>query len=136
LIRTVLTLLALTAPLAPLAAQVNLQDDVEGATTEEKQVVRAAGARLKALDKINGDVSEFDMESGGSVRIGKLVVELRECRYPDGDPEGDAYAFLVITEPAKSPDPIFSGWMVASSPALNALDHFRYDIWLLRCRIS
>lgn len=128
--------LCLTLAAAPLAAQVNLQDDVEGATTEEKYVARGAGARLKALDKINGDASEFDMSAGASVRIGKLVVELRECRYPEDDPEGDAYAFLVITEPGKSSDPVFSGWMVASSPALNALDHFRYDIWVLRCRTA
>ncbi|MEZ5716636.1 MAG: DUF2155 domain-containing protein [Paracoccaceae bacterium] len=30
-------------------------------------------------------------------------------------------------------DPIFTGWMVASSPALNAMDHRRYDVWVLRC---
>lgn len=136
MIRAIALLLALTAPLGSLAAQVSLTDDIEGATTEEKHVARGTGARLKALDKINGDVSEFDMTSGSAVKIGKLVVDLRECRYPDDDPEGDAYAFLVITEPAKSADPIFSGWMVASSPALNALDHFRYDIWVLRCSTS
>ncbi|MGB0800115.1 MAG: DUF2155 domain-containing protein, partial [Planktomarina sp.] len=28
------------------------------------------------------------------------------------------------------------GWMVASSPALNALEHPRYDIWVLRCKTS
>jgi hypothetical protein len=30
-------------------------------------------------------------------------------------------------------DPVFSGWMVASSPALSALDHPRYDVWVLNC---
>jgi hypothetical protein len=30
--------------------------------------------------------------------------------------------------------PVFSGWMIASSPALNAMDHPRYDVWLLRCQ--
>ena len=28
----------------------------------------------------------------------------------------------------------FRGWMIASSPALMALDHARYDIWLIRCK--
>lgn len=121
---------------APATAQVGLQDGVEGATTEAERMARAPAARLKALDRINGDVSEFDMAAGATVKIGKLVVELRECRYPEDDPEGEAYGYLVITEPAKSPDPIYSGWMIASSPALNALDHFRYDIWLLRCKMS
>ena len=30
--------------------------------------------------------------------------------------------------------PVFSGWMIASSPALNALDHARYDVWVMRCK--
>ena len=30
----------------------------------------------------------------------------------------------------------FYGWMFASSPALSALDHPRYDIWVLKCRID
>jgi hypothetical protein len=29
--------------------------------------------------------------------------------------------------------PVFSGWMIASSPALSAMDHPRYDVWILRC---
>ena len=29
---------------------------------------------------------------------------------------------------------IFSGWMFASSPALSALDHPVYDIWVLECK--
>ena len=32
--------------------------------------------------------------------------------------------------------PIFEGWMIAASPALNALDHARYDVWVLRCTTS
>ncbi len=108
-----------------LPAIAQTTDGIEGATTEESRTANGLGARLKALDKINGDVSEFDMISGGKVQIGKLVVELRECRYPEDNPEGDAFAYLVISEPAKSEQPIYAGWMIASSPALNALDHFR-----------
>lgn len=131
MIRAALPFLALAMP---AAAQV--VDGMEGATREEQRVTQGTGARLKALDKINGRVSEFDMNAGGIVRIGKLTVELRECRYPEGDPQGDAFAYLVISEPERSDQEIYSGWMVASSPALNALDHFRYDIWVLRCRTS
>jgi len=110
-------------------------DDGGSAPQDQVDAVSVGlGARLKALDKINGQVSEFDMIAGGSVQIGKLVVELRECRYPENNPEGDAFAWLDIREPSKGPDPVFSGWMVASSPALNPLDHFRYDIWVLRCK--
>ena len=30
----------------------------------------------------------------------------------------------------------FSGWMIASTPALSAMDHSRYDIWVMRCATS
>ena len=64
--------------------------------------------------------------------MGLLEVVLRECRYPVGDPSGNAYAFLTIRE-AGVAQPVFEGWMVASSPALFPLDHPRYDVWVLRC---
>jgi hypothetical protein len=32
------------------------------------------------------------------------------------------------------PDRIFAGWMFASSPALNALEHPVYDVWVIDCR--
>jgi len=30
----------------------------------------------------------------------------------------------------------FSGWMFADSPALSALDHPRYDLWVINCTTS
>ena len=94
------------------------------------------GAVLRGLDKMTGQRVDVTARTGSAAMIGKLSVTLWECRYPAGNAAGDAYAFMTISEPAKSPEPIFSGWMVASSPALNALDHFRYDVWVLRCTTS
>ncbi|MGB0439332.1 MAG: DUF2155 domain-containing protein [Paracoccaceae bacterium] len=34
------------------------------------------------------------------------------------------------------PLPVFEGWIIASSPALNAMDHARYDVWVLRCNTA
>lgn len=31
---------------------------------------------------------------------------------------------------------LFTGWMFASSPAINALEHPVYDVWVIDCRIS
>ena len=58
-----------------------------------------------------------------------------ECRFPTGNPSGDAYMLLTIHY-NNAPEPIFRGWMIASAPALNALDHQRYDVWALRCTTS
>ena len=91
------------------------------------------GALLRGLDKISGAASNIELGVGQSVDFGFVTVNLRECRYPADDPASDAYAFLTITEKGKD-TPAFSGWMIASSPALSALDHPRYDIWVIRCK--
>lgn len=90
------------------------------------------GAVLRALDKVNGKSENYEVKSGSQIELGQLTVALRECRYPEGNISGDAFAFLEIVE-TQSLKPIFSGWMIASSPALNAMEHSRYDVWVLRC---
>ena len=96
---------------------------------------RGTGAVLRGLDKISGAVEDVRLVNGAQVSLGRLEISLRECRYPEGDPSGDAWAYLVIRE-AGIAEPIFGGWMTAASPALNALDHARYDVWVLRCITS
>jgi hypothetical protein len=62
-------------------------------------------------------------------------IELDDCRVPVENPTGDAFAHLVIRAEGMQ-DAAFDGWMIASSPALSALDHPRYDVWVIRCRMS
>lgn len=97
-----------------------------------EQVSVGRGALLRGLDKLTGETRDLDVMNGDVVRMGKLLVALGECRYPLGNPSGDAFAYLAIGEDDRD-DPIFTGWMIASSPALNAMEHRRYDVWVLRC---
>ncbi|MGR3659602.1 MAG: DUF2155 domain-containing protein [Paracoccaceae bacterium] len=99
------------------------------ATTAEKGVV------LRALDKVSGKVVDFELTPGQTKQLGRIQVTLNECRYPTGNPSGDAFAYLLIRNAGDSVA-VFEGWMIASSPALNALDHSRYDVWALRCITS
>lgn len=92
-------------------------------------------ATLRGLDKLTGKVTDIQLASGDSTQFGRIEIALGECRYPEGDRAGDAFAFLTIREAGK-PDPAFRGWMIASSPALNPMDHQRYDVWVLRCTTS
>lgn len=103
-----------------------------GAAQEQASV--GIGAVLRGLDKINGQARDLELANGESAEFGRLDVELGQCRYPEGNPAGDAYAYLTIRDQAGGAV-LFSGWMLASSPALNALEHPRYDIWVLRCKI-
>ncbi|WP_319823895.1 DUF2155 domain-containing protein [Thalassovita sp.] len=119
--------LALSAP-ALAQNDVIPDSDAEG-------VSLGSGAILRGLDKVNAQFQDIEVPNGGSVEYARLVIELGECRYPEGNPAGDAYAYLTIREQGQ-PEPVFQGWMLASSPALNALDHARYDVWVLRCKTS
>lgn len=96
------------------------------------QSEKAAGAFLRGLDRVSGTPIDFSMNVGDTVELGNLRITLGECRYPTDNPSGDAYAWLVIRD-GNAEQTSFEGWMIASSPALNALDHPRYDIWVLRC---
>ncbi len=93
----------------------------------------ALAAVLRGLDKISGSSIDLEAAEEQITEFGTLRIEMHECRYPVGNPYGDAYARLTIRD-TRLTEPAFQGWMVASSPALNALDHPRYDIWVIRCK--
>ena len=98
----------------------------------QEQTNIADGAVLRGLDKVSGEVIDFGIKSGDTYTLWKLDIKLSECRYPINNPVGDAFAHLTISQD-KSESDLFRGWMIASSPALNPLEHARYDVWVLRC---
>lgn len=97
-----------------------------------QQVTSASGGVLRALDKTSGQTTDIEMRSGDIRNMGSLQIVMNDCRYPAGNPSGNAYAALEISERGKE-GVIFSGWMIASAPALSALEHQRYDVWVIRC---
>ncbi|QFT72215.1 DUF2155 domain-containing protein [Ruegeria sp. THAF33] len=102
-----------------------------GAAAQQK-VQSGPGAMLRGLDKVNGQTVDVELKTGETVAVFGLDVALGDCRFPVDNPTGDAFAYLTIWESGKA-DQLFDGWMIATSPALNALDHARYDVWVIRC---
>ena len=98
------------------------------------QIVQAGGAHLRVLDKMSGVVSDYTLATGATQVQGRLTVQMDECRYPADLPTAEAFAHLTILD-SDLTEPAFAGWMVASSPALSALDNPRYDVWVLRCDV-
>ena len=94
-----------------------------------------AGGVIRVLDKINGEVADVELRTGETRQVGRLLVSLGDCRFPAENPAGDAYQWLTIRYQGQEEN-VFQGWMIASSPALNAMDHPRYDVWALRCTTS
>ena len=103
-----------------------------GVVPEEVRVVRSGGVVLKGLDKVSGDVTDVVLRVGETVTVGRVEVDLGECRYFEDNPSGEGFAWLTIRDSVRD-SVVFDGWMIASSPALNALDHPRYDVWVIRC---
>lgn len=97
-----------------------------------QQAATALGGELRVLDKLNGTVTDVELSNGETKQLGFLKITLQECRYPRANPSGDSFADLVVTY-RDQPEPVFAGWLIASAPALNAMEHPRYDVWVLRC---
>ena len=117
--------------IAPLTGEV-ITLDGPAAPTPRVRVKAGTGAVLRWLDKVSGDVRDVELAPGEVQTLGRLEVALGECRYPEANVSGDAYAWLDIRTSGRE-ETDFSGWMLASSPALSALDHPRYDVWVIRC---
>jgi hypothetical protein len=93
-------------------------------------------AVFSGLDKITGRIINFDVAINETVRFGALEVTPRACysRPPTEAPSTDG--FIEVDELTLQGEikRIFSGWMFAASPGLNAVEHPIYDIWLTDCK--
>ena len=88
---------------------------------------------LQALDKTTGRTSFLTAKVGEPYRYGDLTISVEKCmkRPPEESPENSVYLTVVENE---SSDEIFRGWMFSSNPALSAMDHPVYDIWVIECK--
>ena len=92
-------------------------------------------AVLQGLDKITARISTIKVAVGETVSFGSLQITLRACdkKPPEETPESAAFLQIVEQKQGEQPVTRFSGWMFASSPALSAMEHPVYDLWVLDC---
>lgn len=93
-------------------------------------------AQLQTLDKVTGRVRTLDAPVEREVMVGTLSVVVRACRKrpPEEPPESAAYLDVVERKSGEQAQTVFRGWMFASAPAVSAMDHPVYDIWVVGCR--
>lgn len=92
--------------------------------------------RLRSLDKITARTLTFDAQVGNTIKFGDIYIKILSCRKPPPIEKSEAAAFLQIWQVNKTTSEstwVFSGWMFASSPALSAMDHPVYDVWVIDC---
>jgi hypothetical protein len=93
-------------------------------------------AVFTGLDKITGVTTTFEAKVGESKQFGGLIVKADVCFTRSATEEPKTTSFVEVDEVQldDSKKRIFSGWMFAQSPGLNAVEHPTYDVWLINCR--
>lgn len=93
-------------------------------------------AVFSGLDKITGITTTFEIPIGEERRFGGLIVKPSACFSSPITEEPKTTSFVAVdqVETDNRRKPIFSGWMFAESPGLNAVEHAIYDVWLTGCR--
>ena len=88
---------------------------------------------LRTMDKITGRVQKITVGVGEPTKVGSLTVLVDKClkKPPEETPENAA--FLTIMDEDASEKPVFQGWMFSSNPALSAMEHPVFDIWVVEC---
>ena len=95
-------------------------------------------ATFAGLDKITGRITQFDVYMNETVLFGALQITPRACYTRPPSETQRTTVFIEVDQVSlrDSITRIFTGWMFADSPALNAVDHAVYDIWLIDCKQS
>ena len=116
-------------------------DDPDARDGEELSSEPGSIVVLRGLDKVTARTRDFEITIGETVNFGALAITPRYCRRRPPEETPETYAFLEIRDRRTDGfgvdtdgEEIFSGWMFASRPAQNPLEHAVYDVWVIDCR--
>ena len=91
---------------------------------------------LKALDKITAKTSSIRLAVGEKKFFGRLEIKALKCQFSEGKDASDTVAYIQIKDLfVKENDQVFlfNGWIFASSPTVQSIDHPIYDLWMTGC---
>jgi hypothetical protein len=104
--------------------------------TAEAARIENPVAVFSGIDKITGRITNFDVYIGETVQFGALQVTPKVCYSRDDTEAQKVTSFVEVDEITldRKIRRIFTGWMFADSPGLNAVEHAVYDVWLTECK--
>jgi hypothetical protein len=128
------------AALLAVAAQASPSTSVD-LTLAAKPVAASVAhpvLELRALDKITGRASVLMAPLDEPVKFKTLTIEAYSCYSTPASETPETSAFLQIDDhrPDQAERRVYSGWMYASSPGLNGMQHPLYDVWVIKCNTS
>jgi hypothetical protein len=139
MIRTFFALLSFGAALATAGGALASQEPT--AAQPQRSSQPGSVAILRGLDKVTARTRDFEAPIGEEVEFGALGVTVQYCRKRPPEEPPEVFAFVQVYDRRTDGfgvetegERIFSGWMFASNPALNALEHPVYDVWVIDCR--
>lgn len=92
-------------------------------------------ALMQAMDKVTGRVNKITVPVNSEVSFGDFSLVLRACKRRPAEEIPENFAFVDVTDKSFGSDEynIFRGWLLSSTPGVNAIEHPIYDVWLLEC---
>ncbi len=92
-------------------------------------------ALMQAMDKVTGRVNKITVPVNSKISFGDFSLVLRSCKKRPAEETPENFAFVDVTDKSFGTDEynIFRGWLVSSTPGINAIEHPIYDVWLLEC---
>ena len=130
--------LSLRNMVLPAAGAVSLLALSAGLPSNQAQAARIDNpvAVFSGLDKITGRITTFDVYVNETVQFGALQVTPKACYSRDQSEAQKIDGFVEVDEITldRKIRRIFTGWMFADSPGLNAVEHPIYDVWLKDCK--
>ncbi len=108
----------------------------QSSIAQEEGRIKNAVAEFSGLDKITGRIITFDVYMDETVQFGALQVTPRVCYSRSAAETPRTSGFVEVDEITldRKIRRIFTGWMFADSPGLNAVEHPVYDVWLKSCK--
>ena len=92
-------------------------------------------ALMQSMDKLTGRVKKITVPVNSQINYGDFSLVLRACKKnpPEETPENFAFVDVADKSLGDKEYNIFRGWMLSSTPGINAIEHPIYDVWLLEC---
>ena len=97
--------------------------------------IDCSSVMLRSVDKITGRTNTIEAKIGDTLTIGNLKVTPQRClkKPPEETPENAAFLLVEETVKEDQTNTVFNGWMFSSNPAISAMEHPIWDIWVLEC---
>lgn len=109
--------------------------DIQSDEDDEQELKPQLVGTFSLLHKVTAKVQNIELMSGQEYAIGDLSLTMHDCVSTPPEEPPETKTFLQISEFEAGRDKrLFSGWMFASSPGINALEHPVYDLWPISCK--